>query len=99
VFPPAPFLVGVVGLGGNHAIHIIDPLKNIYQRIGGGYILETGTDDIFRALPKKYYRVENRLLNNVKCENRKNLLYPILLLRYRGFTEVLKIVPLGPYKY
>jgi hypothetical protein len=52
---PAPFLVGVVGLGGNHALHIIDPLKNIYHMMGG-YILETGTDDVFRALPKKYYR-------------------------------------------
>jgi len=47
---PRPFLVGVVGLGGNHDLHIIDPLKNIYQRIGGGYILDPGTDD-FLGLP------------------------------------------------
>lgn len=55
---PRPFLVGVVGLGGTHglsivphAFQIIDPLKNIYQGIGGGYILETATDDFLGPLP------------------------------------------------
>jgi hypothetical protein len=56
---PRPFLVGVVGLGGTHglsivthALNIIDPLKNILHTIGGGYILETGTDDFLGPLPK-----------------------------------------------
>ena len=62
---PAQFLVGVVGLGGNHdlsimtycnhGLHIIDPLKNIYQMIGGGYILEPATDDFLGLPPKKFY--------------------------------------------